>query len=367
LLTPEDRDLLAAAIKAGSAPPPDPNARRRVIAWFVVAVAVFLLSIVVFNWLNSHYSRQQLLATTTDLASVDHLVIANDGGRASWRLGATTASSAHIGNPLGEVRVQLPIPRVECNEFAASLGATCAGGSVSVDSPFDISWSEPARITGSAAKSSRMEIVMGGESETRPASTLSLATISNRSPTLCISEPSQRVEMILGPTAERGTRTQIRPRLTPLECNAGVVLSIGDGRAEDHDTNIVLGDVSKVDLDATGTSVDIDGLAGRLALLNLERHVFDDAAHVISKAASAEPILTEINIGDVDSRLTMRSEEVSSVLTDDGELLPTQWERLPQPLVALIGSLATALVLPALIAFLQMWRDRLLLGRTHQR
>ena len=33
LLTPEDRDLLAAAIKAGSAPPPDPNALRMICAW----------------------------------------------------------------------------------------------------------------------------------------------------------------------------------------------------------------------------------------------------------------------------------------------------------------------------------------------
>jgi ketosteroid isomerase-like protein len=367
LLTPEDRDLLAAAIKAGSAPPPDPNARRRVIAWFVVAVAVFLLSIVVFNWLNSHYSRQQLLATTTDLASVDHLVIANDGGRASWRLEPTTAKRASITDPLGEVRFALPIPRAECDALATSLGATCTGGTVSVEAPFDLSWSEPARITGGVKTASRLDIDLKGGTEDRPFSEMSLATISEKSPTLCFTEPVERIEMLLGETGERMVRAQVRPHLPPLDCESGVVLSIGDGRSEEQGTSIVFGDVSAVEMDARGTYVDIDGLAGRLALVNLERHVFDDAAHVISTAASAEPILTEIDVGEVDSRLTMRSGEVSSVLTDDGELLPTQWERLPQPLVALIGSLATALVLPALIAFLQMGRDRLLLGRTHPR
>jgi len=364
LLTPEDRDLLAAAIKAGSAPPPDPNAKKRVVAWFIVAVCVFMLSIIVFNWLNSTYSRQQLRATTTDLASVDHVVITSPADDGSWRLEPVTARRASVTDPFGQVRFGLPIPRGECDQFAASLGATCAGGTVSVQPPFELSWSEPARITGSAEQASKLDLALEGASDDRPASSMSFVTVSQESPILCLSQSAEPTQMIMS-DGERTVRTRVRPRLTPIGCQSGVVLSIGDGRSEDQSTAVVFDGVTEVDFESTGTSVDIDGLAGSLALVNIERQVFDNPAHVISAASSTEPVRTELVVGQVENQLTMGSGEVKSVLTDDGELLPTQWERLPQPLVALFGSLATALVLPAVIAFMQMGRDRLLLGRRH--
>jgi ketosteroid isomerase-like protein len=362
LLTPEDRDLLAAAIRAGSAPAPDPNARKRVMAWFVLAVIVFLLSIVAYNWLNTHYSRQRLLATTTDLPSVDHVVLTDESDEGSWRLEPVAVTQASIKPELGQVTVALPIPSAQCNELAARLGMTCEEGIVTAEPPFSFSWSEPARLTGGAQQTSRLDLDLRSAREGRPVSQMSLVTISRASPDLCFTEPAQPAELTLS-DGERRAKFQVRPQAIPLGCDDGVVLSIGDGRGADQGTSIDLGGLTEAEFDATGTFMDVDGLAGRLALLNVERHVFDNAAHVVANASPGDPFLTEIDIGETESRLTVHSDEVTSVLTDDGELLPTEWERLPQPLVALIGSLATALVLPALIAFLQLWRDRLLLGR----
>jgi uncharacterized protein len=363
LLTPEDRDLLAAAIKAGSAPPPDPNAKKRVVAWFVVAVGVFLVSIIIFSWLNSTYSRQQLTATTTDLSGVDSLVIADDNDKGRWILGGTMATDVTVLEQLGEVRVTLPIAQSRCDELASSLRSVCTGGVIPVDPQFSFSWPQPARVTGSAGKLSRLDVGLDVREEEQSISQMSLVTTSLKSPSLCFNEPSERTRVTLIDGDGRQATTPVAPKLPPLTCGNGVVLSIGDGRRQDHATGVVFDGVSSAELDAFSKSVEIDGLAGRLALVNVERHVFDDAAHVITNASSEEPIHTELDTGGVENRLTMTSDEATSVLTDDGEVLPTQWERLPQPLVALIGSLATALVLPALIAFLQMGRDRLLLGR----
>jgi hypothetical protein len=154
-----------------------------------------------------------------------------------------------------------------------------------------------------------------------------------------------------------------------LSCDEGIVLRVRDaglGRiagSRTQSTSLELAGMSMLELDARGTFSDLDSLAGKLALINVENRIFDSAARVISNSDSTDPIETSIDIGETGTRLAMRSEKVSSVVIDEGEILPTQWERLPQPLVALYGSLVTALVLPALIAFLQLARDRVLLGR----
>jgi uncharacterized protein len=373
LFTPEDRDLIAEAIRRGSAPPPDPNAKRRVITWFALALVIFMVTLLAFNYLNSNYSAQRLFATTTDLSSVHHMVLSDDRGGGSWDIEPAIVDGASIEPALGEVRVVLPIPRSECDRIAAALGSECFNATLSFEPPFEIAWDDPARITGGARETSRLDLEL--ETATDDAARMTMVTSSEMPPTLCFSDPGTRSALTLTDADGLETPLQVEPRAAPIHCTQGIVLRIrgqggfdpkvGTPGATTHSTSTVLTGVRELDFASTGTFSDLDGLAGKLAFINFDTRVFDSAAHVISSTDPAEPLRATIGIGETGGRLTMRSDEATSVVTDEGELLPTQWERLPQPLLALFGSLVTALVLPALIAFLQLARDRVLLGRRH--
>ena len=368
LFTPEDRDLIAEAIRRGSTPPPDPNAKKRVIMWFGLALVIFMVTLLAFNYLNSNYSAQRLFATTTDLSSVQHMVVSDDSGGGSWDIDPAIVEGASIEPALGEVRVVLPIPRGECDRIAAALETQCFNATLSFEPLFEIVWDDPARITGTAREASRLDLEL--ETTTDDAARMTMVTSSQTPPTMCFSDPGTRSALTLIDADGLETPLQVEPGPAPVHCTQGIVLRIrglgpGDPGAPMHTTSAVLTGVRELDFASTGTFSDLDGLAGKLAFINFDTRVFDSAAHVISSTDPAEPLRATIGIGETGGRLTMRSDEVTSVVTDEGELLPTQWERLPQPLVALFGSLVTALVLPALIAFLQLARDRVLLGRRH--
>jgi ketosteroid isomerase-like protein len=372
LFTPEDRDLIAEAIRRGSAPPPDPNAKRRVILWFALATVVFMVTLLSFNYLNSNYSAQRLFATTTDLSSVRHMVISDDRSGGSWDIERAVVGGASIEPGLGEVRVVLPIPRTECDELAGRLASTCRNSTLSFEPPFQIAWDDPARVTGGAGNASRLDLELEAAADVATPSRMTMVTSSESAPTLCFTDPGTREDLTLVDADGIETPLQVRPDQGPIACTQGLVLRIiGGGLADPnvggstHATSAVLTGVEELDFAAQGTFSDLDGLAGKLAFINLDTRVFDSAAHVISNTAPDEPLRASIGIGETGGRLTMRSDEATSIVTDEGELLPTQWERLPQPMLALFGSLVTALVLPALIAFLQLARDRVLLGRRH--
>lgn len=375
LFTPEDRDLIADAIRAGSTPPPDPNARKRVIIWFGVAVGVFLLTLVSFNWLNSHYSAQRLSATTTDLSSVQHVVVGHPGSKGSWNLEHAVVEGASFEHILGEVLVELPISSERCGELAQELKETCTGRTITVAPPFEFRWSDPARLTKGTEEVARLDLEIEMAREEASATRMTLVTSSQQAPNLCFSEPPSKIEVRMVDGDGDDASETVRPGTDPLLCEDGVQLRVRDMSGADplvgptgsnaQASSIVLASVSQLNFNSLGTNSDLDGLAGRLSFFNLDKHVFNSAAHVISNSAESSPINTVITLGETGGRLSMNSDEVRSVLTDDGELLPTVWERLPQPLLALYGSLVTALVLPALIAFLQLARDRVLLGRRH--
>jgi len=76
--------------------------------------------------------------------------------------------------------------------------------------------------------------------------------------------------------------------------------------------------------------------------------VLDPATHVIVSATPAHPLATSLVVDRLEERAAVTSDRSTSVLTDDGQFLPTPWDRRSQIYLPVLAGVFSVLVLSPL-------------------
>ena len=356
LFVPEDGDLIARAIKVGNTPDRDPSADRKVVAAAVFALIILSVLVAGFNWLLTTRASQKLFASTSNIGAVRHLSLKDPAGGAETRIVPAIVRGADITSTYGQVDIALPIRASRCAELAEKLATTCLGDEIALPAPVHVRWSNDVRLTTAIEDATTLDVGLIPEGEESRSSSLDLVSRSATPPDLCFSGITRELGLTLVDYSGRPIDFDISGNDTAVTCENGVKLKIGTQATAIQTSTIAIRGASQVDMTSIGTSAEVDGLAGKLTFVNVSTRVFDPAAHIV--VTGDDPVRTTLDLGDIESRLVIGSDSVNRVLTDDGDLLPTRWERFPQPFAAMIGALFGTLVLPDLAKGLFLARDR---------
>jgi ketosteroid isomerase-like protein len=360
LFTDADREILADAIRKGMSRDRDPTAERRDL---VVGLVLLAALVSAFYWLVTTRFNQNLFASTTSLGAVRQMTVAHPKSDGQWAIGRTYVRRVEVREPFGQVNVVLPVPASECGALAADLGETCTGGAILLQPVVYLDWSRPARLNVEGRDTSRFDLNLSGMEDDSRSFELDVTTFTQTPPRFCFTQPDRNVGLQIATSTGGSAIRRVRAAGPLLTCRDGVVLRVGVPAGETFKSSTVLQGVSEVSLDARGTRAELDGLAGKLSLVNVRASVFDPAAHIAAESRASAPVTTSLRLSPAERRLVMRSESVKSVLTDEGELLPTKWSLLPQPFAGMAGALFGVLVLPEIVRGLPWLRERLFFRR----
>lgn len=360
LFVPEDGDLIARAIKVGNTPDKDPGADRRVVVAAVVALIILLGLVAGFNWLLTTRAPRKVLASTGNIEAVRHLSFKDPAGEAETHIVPAIVRGTDVTNPFGEVGIGLPVRASRCAEVAERLANTCLGNEIALLPPVHLEWSRDVRLTVDVEGATTMDTALASEGEGAEARSFSLDLVSRSTepPDLCFTALTRAVRLTLVDNAGHSVPVDAAGDDTGITCENGLRLKVGTQATALQTSTVALRGASQIDMSSVGTSAEIDGLAGKLTFVNVSTRVFDPAAHVVVTGDDSAPVRTTLDLGDIESKLVVDSDSVNRVLTDDGDLLPTRWERFPQPFAAMIGALFGTLVLPDLAKGLFLARDR---------
>jgi hypothetical protein len=111
-------------------------------------------------------------------------------------------------------------------------------------------------------------------------------------------------------------------------------------------------------LTGSGPELSLDGLNGSVGLDPGGAHVLTTRGEVAIAASAAQPVRFELNVGRGPGELGSEG-QVTSVLTDEGQLVPSEWDRRPWFWGPIVGGLVTFAVLAPLTSAVRSATDRL--------
>jgi hypothetical protein len=361
LLTPTDVDRLAEAIRRGSAQ--DGPSPRRMAATAAVAVVFLAVELVVLNYLLTSRPSQRLSVSTSQLDALRHVTMSDGAAGGRWALQPAEVQSIGMFDPRGTIAMAIPVAASRCDQLATRLGSTCANGAIVLSPPVQLQWSRAVRVVGSVEDVSKLDVSLSKSGSDPRQFTLDLVTTSTGSATnVCVSQPNQptRLALVAGSTT---TPLTFPAGARPLPCSSGVTLLVGHGDpTAAGTTSLELRGVRSVNLAASGTSADLNSVAGDLTLVGVNSRVLDPPAHVIVAAAASHPLAASLLIDRVEQRASVTSDGSTSVLTDDGQFLPTQWDRRSQIYLPVLAGVFSVLVLSPL-AIVIPWMMGLAVGK----
>ncbi len=364
--------------------------------WLVLLFAGLFagLSIFAYDGLSHWYRPVILAATTNNLSPLANVTLGGGAIRsqAAWTQQGFVRQLDVNGPGQGTAEVILPVPVSKCLVMAKQLGLSGCypGGQLRISSPVTFAWSRPDLIS-----SSGVEQAPGGldiaPSLARPAALgLTIAPMASNSPGPPANPPSECFENPYTAAAVTLTVTVIgNPK--PYSdfqysgpdwrtvCAAGVSgagISVVVGLPD-----FEFGGISTFALCASAPEGTVQGFAGQINLMPGPTTVLSDPTTVSLQSRADEPLLASLDIGmngqspcapgqaagasptcvpalSSDS-LTVCTQAATGVLTNSGQLVPSEWTRDSPIIVPLFGGIVTALVVAPLGVSVQALMDAL--------
>lgn len=304
------------------------------------------------------------------------LADASNGAKVRWQVEPGYVSQLTVTGPnsLGVAEVILPLPQTKCAAVARRLDASCIRGrEVSVTSPATFTWSNPQVVgstNGSQVVSTSLDIM---PSIVKPGvAQVDVSTDTNERPSLCFSWPLSAANLTVrsGPGVLTSTFTGSG---LPVGCATGLPILIGlSGKG--LPPMFEFGGISTLWLQAWAPSGTLSGYAGKLELSPGGTTVLGvpEAVSLCSaKAACQSSISTSFQIAQAgqSQSLSLKSDGATSVITNDGQLVPSRWSRRTEIYGPILGGVITVAVVGPLGIFVQAFMNALrrLPGRSKRR
>ena len=358
MLTPEDGEILTKAIREAlpePAPPPPKPSLRGALLRLAAAIGVgFVLAGIVWWFLGWLLGTHVALRTSVTSSDPDQITrVSMRGLTAGWRADQIAMDRVTILPP-SDVIVSLPIPIEACPQ----LPVGCTDGQITgIDLPAELTFDHEVTATATSPDSKRLALDRL-VSATEPDS-LVLGLLTSGAPVELRFTVTEVTTLTITSAGEDLDGIRLDPADGGLAEDQRVGLRLGDGQSE---SNLVLEHVSTVQgLTAEALSGEIAGFVGKIVVFGSGTTLIDPATTVSMLGDASDPVVAHLSIGS-SSTVQFDADPVSSVKTDEGELLPTRYANRPQfwgPVVAaLMGGLVLELTVGQLGAFAKGLLDK---------
>ena len=332
----------------------------------LLAIGCALLSIFAYTWLRDWHRPAHLTASASNLKVLQRLALmTTDGGAPAvhWHVAGSVRQLKVLGTNTGTAEIILPLARSNCPMMARKLKlppTSCTGGGLSMSSPAEIAWSSAQFLTSGQMVSRRLDVVPSPG----PASALrvALSAQTRSSPTICFS-PQGAVTLRLIHSNGSYTKHMIASGSFRCEGGAGLAVLIGKGRAGSPPAFEFDG-ISSLTVSALGPAGLLQGFAGQVELKPGGKTVLASPTIVSlnteNNASHAGLINVGLSVGNAtpgSQPLIVTSGAVTSVATNNGELVPSVWDTDNGFVAPFLGGFVTMLVLTPLWAAMQAFLD----------
>jgi uncharacterized protein len=346
LFGPEDRETLADAFKQAR---PQPPGTSGIIA-LVLAMIGASVAIYAYDMLNEWRRPVAALVSTQSLATLRHLTMVGPrDDSVSWFIDrAYVERLSVIGAEQGAVEILLPLNSSdECQDLAEQLEGTCSDGVVTVGTPVDLTWSSSQFLSSNGQQVYGKSLDLAPSDRTPEESGLALFTDTTSRPSLCFNSPQDETTL----SASRGTGGEPYTHLfdgteAVVPCEAALHLVVGG--VESPPPTIELRNIDSLTLSATGPTAGLQGLSGQVVLTPGSTTALGSPTVLNLRADARDPLKASLELGSGLQSLKVHSPATRSVLTETGELVPSEWQRDPGILVPLLGGFVGVFVVTPL-------------------
>jgi hypothetical protein len=349
LLTPDDREVLASAWRAGSA---RSSSSLSGLLALLLAMGGGVGAIYIYKALTEWRPPVTATISTQNVAGLKHLSLAGRGtakGSVRWLIDSAYVGRMTVAGPdSGTLGVVLPLDPGSCQTLADKLGGgDCSGSQLRIDSPIGISWSVPQEMSSLdgrevAADSVDIAPFAGSAATVR----LALSARMASEPRVCFGSPLNKVTLVVS-RGPRSASFAMTGDEADIPCDSGLQLVVGSP-GNGQPPALEFDAIDSMTMHARAAAVTMQGLAGQIVLTPGGTTILGTPSQVSMRAESNAPFAATLEIGPGRQSLVLHSNRASSVLTDTGEQLPSEWDRNPGILVPFLGGFVGALVITPL-------------------
>jgi hypothetical protein len=336
----------------------DSPARPRLYGMILLAIAMLFAIFWVFSYnvVNHWYWPVSVHAVSTDLTATQQVTLTPARARpdVSWSLdGGWARQLILVGSGSGLAQVDLPLPRSSCAKLAGALNVTCAGGQLVMGTPAFFTWSAPEQVQSPAGATTATKLYLSttGASGGQPSVTLATRTV--HTPALCFSSPGTAATL----TISVGNRSKKIPVPGGQAAGCGGLSALAGVAGSGSPPAFELNDVSALNLGASrGAAAQLQGFAGSMTLTPGGTTIPGPGDISIHGSTS---VSAELAIAPGSKSLGVHDPAAGSVLTGNGQLVPSVWSRQAPILGPVLGGLVTLTVVTPLGVSVQLLMDRL--------
>ena len=344
LFTPEDREILASAFREAR---PQTASSSGVLALLLAMVGAGL-AITGYNVLHDWRPPAEATVSTQSVSTLRHMTLSGTPGSVRWTIETATVGGLGVsGASKGSAVVLLPLPESACDELATALGSECTAGEVRIGTPVELAWSSPQQVSsdGKWLAGASLDVAPLGAAESDTVG-VALFTRTTSQPSLCFSSPGEEVRLVVTQGANEW-RHPFRADEPAAACGSAIRLIVGSGGVGEPPT-FELRSVDDLTLSASGPRANLQGLSGKIVTSPGGATAFASPAVLSLTADTREPFAASFELGAGVESLVLHSSMTRSALTEDGELIPSRWDRDPGIIVPLLGGFVGVFVVTPL-------------------
>jgi hypothetical protein len=332
----------------------------------VVAVGCAMLAVIGYKALRDWHRPVQLTASAGNQGILQPLTLTSGNSGTPvvhWSVDGAVWQLQVRGTNSGTAQVILPLARSACPAVARQLklpGTSCAGRQLSMSSPAKITWSSPQILTSSQMNSRELAITPLSGPKGRLGMIVQAQTKTR--PSVCFS-PAGAVTLRLTDSSGHYTTDMTASGTFRCDDRTGLALLIGHGRRGSPPAFEFDG-VSYVTVNATAPAASLQGFEGQITLNPGPKTILARPTPVSLGAMTSASLAfdVELNVSNpapAGQPPLVTSPAVTSVLTGNGELVPSEWDRDPGVIAPLLGGLVSVLVLTPLGASMRAFFNSL--------
>jgi len=379
-LSAADQDVLAAAIRSGTAGDTASVGAIARTVLLIVAVGAILLG--AYQGLR-HWRPPVSLSLSSEGTTVRQINASGTGQPVSWRLDSAYVRELQvIGPESAPVEIDLPVDPGRCEQVAADLGASCSAGAVVANSPISLAWDAPEKLamvtaSGADARSSALSLSIaqpstnasGSSATTSAAATAPTAsvtaaatgagsvdlTVSATAPAdpqrWCFDFPLASTNLVIQ-LGNRRSGEAFADQPSPIACGTGLRLVVGATGSAHQPPALRLQGAASLRLHVDSAHADIQGATGQIHLGNAGAQVVSSATELVARAEGPRAITAAIDVQADRQTVSLSSRSVTSAVIDSGDLVTSVWDRQQSIVLPVFLALASALV-PLVLGSLQ--------------
>jgi hypothetical protein len=340
---------------AGSDSPARPGWYGMIL--LAIAMLFAILWAFSYNFVNHWYWPVSVSAVSTDLTTAEQVTLTAARGRpdVSWDLdGGWVRQLILVGSGSGLAQVDLPLPRSSCAKLMAPLHVRCTdAGQLVMGSPAFFTWSAPQEVQSPTGATSATKLYLSAAGTSGGQLSVTLASRTVDTPALCFSSPGTPATL----TISIGDRSKALPVPGGQAAGCGGLSALAGVAGSGSPPAFELNDVSALNLTASGAAAaQLQGLAGSMTLTPGGTTIPGPGDISIRGSTSLD---VELAIEPGSQSLALHDPAANSVLTGNGQLVPSAWSRQAPILGPVLGGLVTLTVVTPLGVSVQLLMDRL--------